>query len=303
MQYTRIEELPSLRSPVMLVAFAGWNDAAEAATAAARLLIEKWSARRFADIDAEELYDFTSTRPTVRVGADFQRQLEWPGNSFFYHSDPALERDAVILVGTEPQLKWRTFTSEIVEVARQCGVSMVTTLGAMLTDTPHSRPVPLIGFATNDDLVARLREFQIGPTRYEGPTGILGAIYDACQREGLPAVSLWASVPHYLGVTQNPKVAAALLRTVDTLLGLHLDLGDLERAVKRFEAQVEATIAKSPEAAAYVKELERRVDAAQEEEEGEGAGTAELPPSEALIEDLEEFLRRRREQGGNDRPS
>ncbi len=300
MQYTHIEELPSLRSPVMLVAFAGWNDAAESATAAARLLVEKWSARRFADMDAEELYDFTSTRPRVSVREDLQRELQWPSNSFFYHVDPALEKDVVILVGTEPQLKWRTFTGEVVEVARQCGVSMVTTLGAMLADAPHSRPVPLIGFATDEALLERLRGLQIGSTRYEGPTGILGAIYDACLREGVPAMSVWASVPHYLGATQNPKVTAALLRAVDGLFELRLNLEDLDRAVKRFEAQIESTIARSAEAASYVKDLERQADAAREAEAREGAETAELPPSEALIKDLEEFLKRRREQEGGD---
>jgi len=293
MRYTRTNEIPSLRDPVLVAAFAGWNDAAGAATAAAKMLVDKWNAHHFAEIDGEEFYDFTSTRPLVRVGANFQRELEWPRNSFYYHADPSVERDAVILVGVEPHLKWRTFTGEVLELARQCGVGLVVTVGAMITDTPHSRPVPLIGFATDPSLVERLRDIHVGPTRYQGPTGILGAIHDACLRQEMPAVSLWASVPHYLGVAENPKVAAALLHTIDALLGLHLDLEDLDQAVRRFEAQVNDIVAQSPEAAAYVKELETRADAAQETETGDDDET-ELPPSEGLIKDLEEFLRRRR---------
>jgi proteasome assembly chaperone (PAC2) family protein len=301
MQYTRVEELPELRDPLLLIAFAGWNDAAEAATASLRVLVEKWDARRFADIDSEEFYDFTSTRPIVRVGADFQRELEWPANTYYYHKDPSLPRDIVILVGNEPHLKWRAFTGEVIDLARQCGVGMVMTLGAMLADTPHTRPVPLIGFATAPELIARLRDLGIGPTRYEGPTGILGAIHDACLRQEIPAISLWASVPHYLGVTQNPKVASALLHCVDNLFGLGIDLADLDEAVGRFEAQVNSVIARSLEAATYVKELERRADAALEEEPPMGEEGAEFPPSETLIRDLEEFLRKRRsENGGSD---
>jgi predicted ATP-grasp superfamily ATP-dependent carboligase len=230
------------------------------------------------------------------VGADFQRQLEWPSNTYYYHKDPSLARDVAILAGVEPHLKWKAFTQDVVDLARQCGVNTVITLGAMLADTPHTRPVPLIGFATDPVLIARLRDLNIGPTRYHGPTGILGAIHDACLRQEIPAMSLWASVPHYLGVAQNPKVASALLHSVDHLLGLGMDLRDLDEAVGRFEEQVNSVIAGSLEAAAYVKELERRADAALAGESPTSEETAGFPPSEALIRDLEEFLRRRRSQ-------
>ena len=299
MAYTHIEQIPQLRSPLLVVAFAGWNDAAESATTAARVLVEKWSAQRFADIEPEEFYDFTSTRPVVSVGPDYQRNLTWPSNSFFFHVDPTLERDVMVLVGTEPQLKWRTFTGEIMDVARQCGVEMVLTLGALLADTPHTRPVPLIGFATDPALLEQLRALQVGPTRYQGPTGILGVIHDACREAGVPAISLWASVPHYLGISQNPKVARALLRVVDRLFSLRLDLDDIERAVERFDQQISAIIATNPEAEAYLKELERRADATAEGQTEQGGEPSTLPPSEVLIKDLEEFLkRRRREQQG-----
>jgi proteasome assembly chaperone (PAC2) family protein len=298
MAYTHIEQIPVLRSPLLVVAFAGWNDAAESATTAARVLVEKWSAERFADIEPEDFYDFTSTRPTVSVGPDYQRNLTWPSNSFFYHTDPALDRDVIVLVGAEPQLKWRTFTGEIMDVARQCGAGMVLTLGALLADTPHTRPVPLIGFATDNALLEQLRELGVGPTRYQGPTGILGVIHDAARQAGLPAISLWASVPHYLSISQNPKVASALLRVVDRLFALRLDLDDIDRAVERFEQQISAIIATNPEAAAYLQELERRADAVLEGQTEQGVEPSALPPSEMLIKDLEEFLKRRREQQG-----
>jgi proteasome assembly chaperone (PAC2) family protein len=299
MPYTHIEQIPSLRSPVLIAAFAGWNDAAESATTAARVLVEKWSAERFAEIDPEDFYDFTSTRPTVSVGPDYQRNLSWPDNSFFYHADPDLDNDVVVLVGAEPQLKWKTFTNEIMEVARQCGVSQILTVGALLADTPHTRPVPLIGFATDPALLDQLRNLGVGPTRYQGPTGILGVIHDAAKEANIPAISLWASVPHYLGISQNPKVADALLRVVDSLLNFDLDLSDIERAVQRFEQQISAIIATNPEAEAYLKELERRSDAVSEGQTEEGMEPSALPPSELLIKDLEDFLkRRRREQGG-----
>jgi proteasome assembly chaperone (PAC2) family protein len=298
MAYTHIEQIPALRSPLLIVAFAGWNDAAESATTAARVLVEKWSAERFADIEPEEFYDFTSTRPTVSVGPDYQRNLTWPSNSFFYHADPTRERDVIVLVGAEPQLKWRTFTGEIMDVARQCGAGMVLTLGALLADTPHTRPVPLIGFATDNALLEQLRDLGVGPTRYQGPTGILGVIHDAARQAGLPAISLWASVPHYLSISQNPKVASALLRVVDHLFTLRLDLDDIDRAVERFEQQISAIIATNPEAAAYLQELERRADAVLEGQTEEGVEPSALPPSEMLIKDLEEFLKRRREQQG-----
>jgi len=300
MAYTHIEQIPSLRSPLLVVAFAGWNDAAESATTAARVLVEKWSAQRFADIEPEEFYDFTSTRPTVSVGPDYQRSLAWPTNSFFFHVDPTLDRDVIVLVGTEPQLKWRTFTGEIMDLARQCGVGMVLTLGALLADTPHTRPVPLICFATDPALLEQLRALQVGPTRYEGPTGILGVIHDACREAAIPAISLWASVPHYLGISQNPKVAEALLGVVDQLFSLRLDLDDIERAVERFDQQISAIIATNPEAEAYLKDLERRADATAEGRTEDGGEPSALPPSEVLIKDLEDFLkRRRREQQGH----
>jgi proteasome assembly chaperone (PAC2) family protein len=300
MSYLEVGEVPSLRSPVLVMAFGGWNDAGQAATSAVRFLIKGWSAQRFASIDPEEFFDFTSARPTIRLAPGRQRELEWPSNTFFYKADPALSRDFVLLLGTEPHLKWRAFTGAVLQFAQQCGVTLAMSLGALLSETPHSRPVPLTGFATDPKLAARLEQLRIVPTRYEGPTGIVGTIHDACRRQGLSAVSLWAAVPHYLGTTENPKGAAALLHSLDTLLDLGLDLGGLEKAMADFEREVAKAIASNAEIAAYVQELERRSDAMSEEEARAGAGGAELPSGEILIEELEDFLKGRREEEQED---
>jgi proteasome assembly chaperone (PAC2) family protein len=294
MSYLEVAELPSLRSPVLVMAFAGWNDAGQAATSAVRFLIERWSAERFASIDPEEFFDFTNARPTIRLAPGQQREVEWPSNAFFYKADPALSRDFVLLLGTEPHLKWRAFAGAVLQVAQQCGVSLAIGLGALLSETPHSRSVPLTAFATESELAARLEQLRIVPTRYEGPTGIVGTIHDAWRRQGLSAASLWAGVPHYLGATENPKGAAALLHSLDSLLGLGLDFQRLERAVADFESEVARAIASNPEIAAYVQELERRSDALPEEEAAASTAGADLPSGDILIEELEEFLKDRR---------
>jgi proteasome assembly chaperone (PAC2) family protein len=295
MSYLEVGEVPSLRSPALVMAFGGWNDAGQSATTAVRFLIEGWSAQRFASIDPEEFFDFTSARPIIHVAPDLQRELEWPKNAFFYKTDPALSRDFVLLLGTEPHLKWRAFTGAVLQVAQQCGVTQAMSLGALLSETPHSRPVPLTGFATEPELTARLGQLHIAPTRYQGPTGIVGTIHDACRREGLSAVSLWAAVPHYLGTTQNPKGAVALLHALDTLFDLGLDLQRIESAVADFEREVARAIASNPEIAAYVQELERRSDALSEKEVTAEAEGGEPVGGDVLIEELEEFLKGRRE--------
>ncbi|MGB6836654.1 MAG: PAC2 family protein [Dehalococcoidia bacterium] len=294
MEYLEVHEVPSLRSPVLIMAFAGWNDAAQAATSAVRFLIKEWSAQPFASFDPEELFDFTSTRPHVRLDADLQRELEWPSNRFFYHADPGLERDVVLLLGTEPHLKWRTFTRAVLELAERCGVSLVMSLGALLADTAHSRPVPLSGFVTDPGLAERLGRQGITSSRYEGPTGIVGVLHDAFRRQGLPSASLWAAAPHYLGTTPNPKATAALLRTLDGLFSFHLDLRDLDEAAEHFERQVAEILGSNPEIAAYVQELEQRADASVEERPGDES--AELPSGETMVRELEDFLRHRREE-------
>jgi len=296
MSHLQIEESPSLRSPVLVAAFAGWNDAAQAASSSVLYLINGWSARRFAQIDPEEFYDFTDVRPMIRLDPGLQRELEWPSNSFYYHIDHTLSRDVTLLLGIEPHLKWRTFTESVLELIRQHNVSALVTLGALLADAVHTRPVPLTGYSMDADLAGRLASMAIGGTRYQGPTGIVGTLHDACRRSGLPAASIWASVPYYLGTTPNPKASYALLSTLSGLLDLHPDLTPLEEQVHAFEQQVNEAVAGNPDVAAHIHELEQRMDAAVVEGAVE-AETGELPGSDLIIKDLEDFLRGQRQDG------
>lgn len=294
MERVHASQMPSLRDAALIMAFAGWNDAAQVATSAARLLAQRWSALKFAAIDPEEFYDFTQCRPLVRLTEGFRRQLEWPANEFFSHADPHWARDFAILIGVEPQLKWKTFAGTILDVARRCGVTMVVMLGGLMADVPHSRPVRLTGSANEPQLAEQLKRLDIRFSRYEGPTGIIGIMHDACAREGIPAASIWGNVPYYLGATPNPKVVAALLERLGLLLHLGLDLSELEGAIARFEAQVAEALARNPDAAAYVRQLEERER--EEAEERPAAAPPDLPSAEAVIKDLEDLLRRRREE-------
>jgi proteasome assembly chaperone (PAC2) family protein len=195
-----IERLPTLRHPVLILAFSGWNDAGEAATSAAQFLCSRLNAQKFASLDPEEFYNFAELRPRVRLTKGLQREITWPANEFFFVEDPSLVQDLVIGVGIEPHLKWKTYIAAILELARQCGVGMVLTLGALLAEVVYSKPVRITGSSTDPELSARLH---LGTSRYEGPTGIVGILNDACRRESLPAVSLWANVPHYLSITRS----------------------------------------------------------------------------------------------------
>jgi predicted ATP-grasp superfamily ATP-dependent carboligase len=296
MSHLRMDEQPSLRSPVLIAAFAGWNDAAQAASSSILYLMNGWSARSFASIDPEEFYDFTEVRPVIRLGPGSQRELEWPTNTFYYHIDHTLNQDVALLLGIEPHLRWRTFTEAVLEVVRQCGVTTLVTLGALLADAVHTRPVPLSGYSMDRDLSVRLGSMRIAGTRYQGPTGIVGTLHDACRRNGVPAASLWAGVPYYLGTTPNPKASRALLSAAGELLDLHVDLAPLEEQVSAFEKQVGEAVSSNPDVAAHIRELEARIDAALAggTETGEAG---DLPASDLIIKDLEDFLRRQREEG------
>ena len=300
MAHVEIDNIPSLGRPVLIAAFAGWNDAGQAATAALRFLGERWEAVRFASIDAEEYFDFTSARPLIRLGLGLERELEWPANVFFYHVEPTQTRDAILLLGTEPHLKWLAFTDTVLRLARQCGVELVVTMGAFMGDAVHSRPVPLIGFANRPELGRRLVELGVSPSRYEGPTGIVGALHDACRRQAMASVSLWAAAPHYLASTTNPKAAVALLQCLSDFLELGMDLGQMKRAAARFEAQVEEALVANPELAAYLQQLEERLDTAGEPEPRTLVDGPELPPGEAVVEELEKFLREKRQEGDDE---
>ncbi len=191
----RLSERPTLRSPVLITAFRGWNDGGQAATVAAGYLVEQWDATRFADVDPEAFMDFQAVRPTVTLDEGLSRRIEWPENAFYHAAIPGTDRDAVILVGVEPNYRWRAFSDLVIGLAKDVGVDLVVTLGALLADVPHTRPAPVTGAATDPALV---EELGLQLSRYEGPTGIVGVLHDACRTAGLRSVSLWSAVPHYV---------------------------------------------------------------------------------------------------------
>lgn len=299
----QIEDVPELREPLLVCAFAGWNDAAQSATGAVKYLIDRFDAPRFARIDPEDFYVFTETRPTIRFSEGQQRELVWPANDFHYVQDARWTHDLVLMPGIEPQMRWRDFTSLVLDVARRVNARMIVTLGGLLADVAHSAPVRVTGATTNPELLPNWIDTEVRRSRYEGPTGIVGVLGDACRQAQIPSASIWANVPHYISVSPNPKTMAALVHRMNTLLNLDLDLYELDRASDRFERQVDEAVEQNPEIRRYVRSLESAREE-QDEAEEEQAPAAELPSGAALVEELEEFLRRRREvdedEGGDE---
>ena len=278
---------------MLVSAFRGWNDGAQGASLAASFLAQAWEARRFAEVDPEEFFDFQATRPHVVLEGGLTRKINWPETAFYHAEIPGLERDVVLSLGIEPNLRWRTFSEEIVELAQELGIELVVTLGALLADVPHTRPAPVTGSASDPKLV---EELGLASSRYEGPTGIVGVLHDACRRVELPSASLWAAVPHYASLAASPKAALALCERLAGLLGTEFDLTDLERASAAYESQVSEAVAADEETAAYVQQLEERRDALGEE--------LDVPSGETLAAELTRFLReheaRRQEEDSED---
>jgi proteasome assembly chaperone (PAC2) family protein len=280
-----------VRRPVLILAFTGWNDAAEAATTAARYLAAGLRARKFAEIDPEEFYHFGLQRPHVRfkAGSTTEREVVWPSTEFSIAQAPDLPRDVIVSVAPEPHLRWKTYCDAILRLAGACDVTLVLTLGALLAEVAHTRPVRLVGGASDPELAAVLG---IRPTKYEGPTGIVGVLNTVCRERGVPIASLWANVPHYISGIDNPKATLALVRRVLTLLGAALDVGDLEEAGRQFDQNLAAIVAQNAKIRGYLTRLERRKD---DDEETPSAGAAsDLPPAAQLVEEIEQFLRRQR---------
>ena len=291
----RIVERPALRRPVMITAFRGWNDGGQAATVAAGYLVQRWDATRFADIDPEAFVDFQAVRPTVSLDEGMTRHIEWPENAFFHGPIPGTERDAVILLGVEPNYRWRAFTDLVVGLARELQVELVVTLGALLADVPHTRPAPVTGAATDPQLV---EELGLQLSRYEGPTGIVGVLHDACRTADLRSVSLWSAVPHYVSLAPSPKAAKALCVRLSDLVGVDIETTELDEAEDEYETQVSEAVASDPDTQAYVEELERRADTLESFSE-----SGELPSGETLAAELTRFLRQRdRERRSSDEP-
>ena len=272
-----------LRAPALICGFQGWNDAGDAASSAVSFVGEALGAREFATIDPEEFYDFQATRPQIKLDDAQVRSIEWPAVRLYEARIPRAPRDLILLSGHEPSFRWRTFTTMIVELAEAIGVQLVVTLGALLADVPHSRPVSVTGFATDPTLVSRL---SLAQSSYEGPTGIVGVLHDACRTAGLPSASLWAAVPHYIAASPNPKAALALIRKLEGLVGVVVDAGELESAAADYERQVNAAVQHDPDIQAFVEKLEA---AAGEEDDD----PLELPSGDSIERDLQRFLRQR----------
>jgi len=273
----------NLRAPALICAFKGWNDAGEAASSAVTFAGESLGAREFATIDPEEFYDFQATRPRIKLIDGQTRSIVWPEVRLYEARVPRAPRDLILMVGHEPSFRWRTFTSIVVELAEAIGVQMVVTLGALLADVPHTRPVSVTGFASDPALTSRLT---LSPSGYEGPTGIIGVLHDACMRADMPSASLWAAVPHYISASPNPKAALTLLRTLEGLVGVAIDAGDLETAAADYERQVNLAVQSDPDIVAFVERLEQAAG-------DEGEATFELPSGDAIERDLQRFLRQR----------
>lgn len=288
MSELRVLERPDLKRPVLVASFRGWNDGGQGATLATGYLSKLWGAARFAEIDPEGFYDFQATRPHVSLVDGVSRQIDWPDNALFHARIAGGDRDAVLLVGVEPNLRWRTFTDLVVGLAHDLGIELVVTLGALLADVPHTRPAPVTGSASDPALIERLG---LQASRYEGPTGIVGVLHDACRRAGVPSASLWAAVPHYVSLAPSPRAALALCARLAELIEQPVDVTELEEASSRYSEQVSEAVAADAETSAYVEELEQRADE---------LGEAELPSGDTLAAELTRFLRERESDDGPD---
>jgi len=290
-----IEELPTLTNPVLVVAFAGWNDAGGAATHATQFLVQKLQARRFASLEPEEFYNFSELRPQVQLRDGLYREVSWPANDFFYSRTATSQQNLVFGVGIEPHLRWKTYAATLLDLARQCGVNLVITLGALLADVAHSRPVRVAGFSSDPVLAAQL---QFTPSRYEGPTGIVGVLNDACRRAGLASVSFWANVPHYISAAPNPKAALALIGRLESFLHLTLDTTELRVATLDFDSKIAQAVAENPNMATYIRQLEDRdpQEGLEMEPAPKGNGGNGHANGKDMEEELQRFLRQRKKK-------
>lgn len=295
----RIDERPSLRRPILIAAFKGWNDGGQGASTAVEHLVGAWDAKRFAEIDPEGFVDFQSARPTVVLDGGVSRRIEWPENVFHHAAIPGLDRDAILLLGVEPSYRWRTFTSVVTGLAQELGVELVVTMGALLADVPHTRPSPVTGAASDPALV---EELGLQLSRYEGPTGIVGVLHDGFHRAGVGSVSLWAAVPHYVSLAPSPRAARALCERLGDLLGIPIDVEELLAGEDEYAAQVSAAVSSDAETQSYVEELERRADTLELLIDGD-----DLPTGESLAAELTRYLReheqRRSDEKDDETPS
>ena len=285
MQPLQWEHRPDgLRAPALVCAFKGWNDAADAASSAIEFMGTSLNARRFATIDPEEFYDFQATRPRTRLADGDTREIVWPAVELWEARVPLADRDLILMSGTEPSFRWRTFCEIVIELAEVLGTQLFVTLGALLADVPHTHAVSVTGLSSDKSLVSRVG---LAPSSYEGPTGIVGILHAACQQAGLPSASLWAAVPHYIAATPNPKAALALVRKLEGLVGIAVDGSDLEIASADYERQVNLAVQSDPDVQAFVERLEQAAGEEADDEPGS------LPSGDTIARDLQRFLRQR----------
>ena len=271
---------------MLVAAFAGWNDAANASTTALEAVAVSLDSEVAARIDPEEFYDFQVARPTIRLSEGATREIDWPANTFIAAAAPGAERDLLLLSGIEPNTRWRTFSTAIMDVAEQLGVEMVITLGSLIADVAHTHAVPITGIASDPEVVEQLG---LSRSNYEGPTGIVGVVHDACRERQITSISLWAAVPHYVATVPNPKAALALLRRLEGFTGVAVEASELEDAMDRFTEQVNRAVASNPEIQELVRDLEQQ----QQEQLDPGAEGS----GDALAREFQRFLRQRTDDG------
>ena len=279
-------DVPQLRDPILVCSFRGWNDAAAAASTALEAVAGAFESETIAQVDPEEYFDFQATRPTIVLSEGQARRIEWPRNELIAVRIPAAERDMVLLDGTEPNLRWRTFSEAIATAADALGVEMVITLGALIAEVSHALPVPITGLASDERLVA---ELDLQRSNYEGPTGIVGVVHDRCRRLGMASASLWAAVPHYIAAVPNPKAALALLRRLEGLTGIAVEASELEEEATAYEDQINRAIAANPE-------IEELVEKIEEEQSEQLEVPEDLPSADTIARDFQQFLRQQGDQ-------
>lgn len=287
--FMEIYQIPLLRNPVMIMAFSGWNDAAEAASGAVQHLLSSWKDKKddvlpelIAEVESEDFYDFQVNRPQVSIDDSAIRSITWPTTQVFGLAVPSMNRDLVIVTGVEPSMRWKRFSSDLLDLADDLEVSLVVSLGSLLADTPHSRPITVTGTGAHPVIAERLG---VSVSKYEGPTGILGIVQDSCTRRGIDAISLWAAVPHYAASSPSPKATLALINTLEEFLDISIPLSDLPERSDAWEKEVNELAAEDSEVAEYVRALEESKDA------------AELPDvsGESIAKEFERYLRRQKE--------
>ena len=274
-----------LRAPALVCAFSGWNDAGEAASSALSFMGAQLGATRFAHLDPEEFFDFQATRPTIRLVEGRTRSVEWPEVEVWAAHAPRAPRDLVLVSGPEPSMRWRSFCDGILELAEALGVQLTVTLGSLLADVAHTRPVPLVGLASDAALVER---HGLSPTSYEGPTGITGVLYTAFQDAGLPSASLWASVPHYVAAAPNPKASLALVRKLESVVGVSVDASELETGADEYERRVTQAVSGDEDVRQFVERLEQAADA-----EAPTPEQQNVPSGDVLAREFQRFLSQR----------